>query len=784
MKELAYLDNDGELLEIVDESARENISDLQEVEKQHEENKSNPHGVTKTQVGLGDVDNTSDINKPVSTAQQRAIDEAYANSNYYTDNEIAKLIGAAPHTLDTLEEIANAMADNDDVVTALEEAIGKKANESEFKSHANNTSNPHGVTKSQVGLGNVPNVKTNDQTPTYSEATELSPLTSGEKLSIAFGKLAKAVSDLILHNTLIGSATLLPYPNSSIAYNVQQAYQAIHKQCYPSLESALEFIGLTKPKSKMTTAELFDLVPVRTTLTFFTVVEIITDLPSTGVIELIKGYSESNLCYAICHGTNGRLYHYKFHEDPTTNNGWVGICKESDLVFTENRVMCSNENGKLATSSITTAELYQLLGVESNIQNQINAKAKTNHASSTPDYGLGTGAVYGHLKLSDVTNSEKSVSDGTAATPKAVKAAYDLASGVKSVVGEQSNLPYPNSTFAYNVQQAYQAIHKQCYPSLESALEFIGLTKPKSKMTTAELFDLVPVRTTLTFFTVVEIITDLPSTGVIELIKGYSESNLCYAICHGTNGRLYHYKFHEDPTTNNGWVGICKESDLVFTENRVMCSNENGKLATSSITTAELYQLLGVESNIQNQINAKAKTNHASSTPDYGLGTGAVYGHLKLSDVTNSEKSVSDGTAATPKAVKAAYDLASGVNDNIRSYLTECTINTPSFSSNGYVSTTDTSSFVRYYNVGIMTCLQVSLLVTTEIPVQTAINLITGLPSANISTLGVLTDLNGESYTVQIDTNGVNLHTYSGNKKVIAANTRLIGNIWYRRNTL
>ena len=36
-------------------------------------NTSNPHSVTKTQVGLGNVNNTSDANKPVSTAQQTAL---------------------------------------------------------------------------------------------------------------------------------------------------------------------------------------------------------------------------------------------------------------------------------------------------------------------------------------------------------------------------------------------------------------------------------------------------------------------------------------------------------------------------------------------------------------------------------------------------------------------------------------------------------------------------------------------------------------------------------------
>ena len=40
----------------------------------HTGNTSNPHNVTKTQVGLGDVDNTSDLDKPVSTATQEALD--------------------------------------------------------------------------------------------------------------------------------------------------------------------------------------------------------------------------------------------------------------------------------------------------------------------------------------------------------------------------------------------------------------------------------------------------------------------------------------------------------------------------------------------------------------------------------------------------------------------------------------------------------------------------------------------------------------------------------------
>lgn len=40
----------------------------------HIANTENPHEVTKAQVGLGNVDNTSDLDKPVSTAQQEALD--------------------------------------------------------------------------------------------------------------------------------------------------------------------------------------------------------------------------------------------------------------------------------------------------------------------------------------------------------------------------------------------------------------------------------------------------------------------------------------------------------------------------------------------------------------------------------------------------------------------------------------------------------------------------------------------------------------------------------------
>lgn len=46
----------------------------------HVSNTSNPHKVTKSQVGLGNVDNTRDADKPVSTAQQNALNKKLDNT--------------------------------------------------------------------------------------------------------------------------------------------------------------------------------------------------------------------------------------------------------------------------------------------------------------------------------------------------------------------------------------------------------------------------------------------------------------------------------------------------------------------------------------------------------------------------------------------------------------------------------------------------------------------------------------------------------------------------------
>ncbi len=64
---------------------------------------NNPHNVTKSQVGLGSVDNTSDINKPISDATQNALDGKFNNP---TGNNTQYLDGAgSPTTFPTIPSL-------------------------------------------------------------------------------------------------------------------------------------------------------------------------------------------------------------------------------------------------------------------------------------------------------------------------------------------------------------------------------------------------------------------------------------------------------------------------------------------------------------------------------------------------------------------------------------------------------------------------------------------------------------------------------------------------------
>jgi len=90
--------------------------------------------VSKRSLGLDAVDNTSDLDKPISTAQQTALDLKSNQDTTYTktevDSAIAVLTDLAPETLDTFNELAAAIGDDASFITTITDSIDLKADQS------------------------------------------------------------------------------------------------------------------------------------------------------------------------------------------------------------------------------------------------------------------------------------------------------------------------------------------------------------------------------------------------------------------------------------------------------------------------------------------------------------------------------------------------------------------------------------------------------------------------------------------------------------------------------
>lgn len=213
----------------------------------HTGNKENPHGVTKAQIGLGSVENKSsatirgeitsgDVTNalgytPLDAFQKGAasgvaeldtagkvpsaqlpsfvddVIEGYLSGGkfYKESSHTTQIAGEAGKIYidltssktyrwsgSTFAEISQSLALGETSTTAYRGDYGKAAYD-----HVSDTENPHGVTKAQVGLGNVPNVATNDQTPTFSAVSTDTALVSGEKLSTLLGKIARTILTVI-----------------------------------------------------------------------------------------------------------------------------------------------------------------------------------------------------------------------------------------------------------------------------------------------------------------------------------------------------------------------------------------------------------------------------------------------------------------------------------------------------------------------------------------------------------------------------------------------------------
>lgn len=97
------------------------------------------------------------------TALSSKADKATTYTKTEVDTHIADLVDSAPQTLDTLNELATALGNDPNFATTIATQIGTKASQADLTAHTNSKVNPHEVTKTQVGLGNVDNTADSDK---------------------------------------------------------------------------------------------------------------------------------------------------------------------------------------------------------------------------------------------------------------------------------------------------------------------------------------------------------------------------------------------------------------------------------------------------------------------------------------------------------------------------------------------------------------------------------------------------------------------------------------------
>ena len=188
----------------------------------HAGNKNNPHSVTKAQVGLENVDNTSDANKPISNLTKAALDGKVSNTVTVNGHALSDNITVTKGDIG-LGNVENLAPTDYPVSKATQTALDGKVDKvkgsvliteidlTNLKAHTTNKENPHGVTKEQVGLGNVDN--TSDANKPISTATQ------GEldKIKRVTAEGMMALCDKIRDNDEI-MAEILNLINSRLVY--------------------------------------------------------------------------------------------------------------------------------------------------------------------------------------------------------------------------------------------------------------------------------------------------------------------------------------------------------------------------------------------------------------------------------------------------------------------------------------------------------------------------------------------------------------------------------------
>ena len=402
-----------------------------------------------------------------------------------------------------------------------------------------------------------------------------------------------------------------------------------------------------------------------------------TDIAGYGITD---AYTKTEVDQAITDATdtiNETISNVKFadiNEKPTTAEGYgltdVYTKTQSDELFVE------------ATEVSTTAEANKLLKLDADAKIPASILKGTIAIENLPH-----GALERCIVVAD-DNARFALTTDSIQTGDTVKVAD---TGMMYFVVDDSQL---NTTAGYEVYTAGSATN----------VDWGGVTGKPTDIAGYGITDAVnvsEVSTTAEANKLLKLNSDakLPAsiTGDADTVDGMHASDFVAAtdvVTTAEAGKLLKLnasaKLPADITgnaataTNVEWTGILNKptsaADLGITDiisssdvsttaepNKIVKTDSNGDLPvniTGNAATATNVEWTGI-------LNAPTEfkpTAHADETDVYGAGSASHFGHVKLSDATNSTNGAATGFAATPAAVKAAYDLAAGKADEVHKH--------------------------------------------------------------------------------------------------------------------
>ena len=701
-------------------------------------------GITPTMIGLSNVDNTHDLDKPVSTATQSALDTKANISDVYTkaevNSEIQNVVGVAPAALATLQTIGTQLAGNSNAASSIVTAM------SGFAPIANPvfTGLVKGITPAMIGLSDVDN--THDLDKPISTATQLA---LDAKLNIADAYTQEqALTDI---QTAIVAApaalTTLQTIGNSLNSNTSAAQAITNLVTSKASSFSPTFTGTVKG----ITGSMITITPTPTLMSL-NVQDGISELDfkkasKTYVTSAIAGITPtsigaigtnqlSSLTSTIISSLSGATIEALVSTQlatlaPIDSPTFTGTVKG----ITPAMVSLGDFNGLTpATLPISTATQTALSGKadldSSNhiLLSQIPTGAFTGLSpistwDATQPFPPATNANKGGFYIISVPGNGYNINDWALSNGTSWDKIVN--SGLVTSVNTKSGavVLVPADIGLSNVDNTHD------------------LDKPVSTATQTALTALAPIHAPT--FTGTVTVSNLknsnlsPNSLVVTDLNNNLASSTVTALelsfLHGVISPIQTQLSNLAPLSNPTFTGTLVANnitDITLNNNTVVIATTGGTLASSLTTSVELSYVHGVKSAIQTQLDAKASLANPSFT---GTLTAA---NIAVTGLTTGTAVVADGNGKLLSSITTSTELGyvSGITSSIQTQIDSKQANL--VSGTNIVTINGTSLL----GSGDVTITPGSLGAVTMTEVNTAIQAVVGAAPLALATLKAIND--------------------------------------------